>query len=116
MFVHVNLRFMILVFALCQVIGVMCAVPDLSEGYETASLIEDRMACPMDGTNMCPPSLTSSPERQVKNNAVAEVDHALIPVGSPAILAGRSIQTTRSLSSAYSFVPISIKSSSVLRI
>jgi len=115
---QVRVRYMVLalLFTFCQVIGTMCAVPDLSERHETASLIEDRMACPMDESVMCLPSLTSSPERQMKNNLVAEVNHALIPVGAPEILAGRSIQTMWSLGSAHSIVPISIESSSVLRI
>ena len=30
--------------------------------------MEEGMACLMDGTTMCPPSLTSSPECQIKNN------------------------------------------------
>jgi hypothetical protein len=105
-----------LLFTFCQVMGAVCAVPDFSERHETAVLIEDRMACPMEGSIMCPPSLTSSPERQMKNNLVAEVDHALIPVGFPSIPAGRSIQTMWSLGNAYSIVPISIEFSSVLRI
>lgn len=114
--VHVRYIAVVLLFTFCQVIGAMCAVSDLSERHETAILIEDRMTCPMDGNVMCPPSLTSSPERQIKNNLVAEVDHALIPDGSPAILAGRSVQTMWSWGSANSIVPISIESSSVLRI
>ncbi len=108
--------FLVIAFVFCQVIGMVCSLPDMAVAEETTILQDESMACPMDGTNMCPPSLTSSPERKVKNNPVAEVDHALIPVGSPAILAGRSIQTMRSLGSAYSIVPISIESSSVLRI
>jgi len=115
---HVHGRYLALalLFTFCQVIGAMCAVPDLLERYETARLIEDRMACPMDEAIMCAPSLTSSPERQIKNNLVAEVDHALIHDDSPAIPAGRSIQAMWSWGSAYSIVPISIESSSVLRI
>lgn len=114
--VHVRSIALAIVFVSCQASGLVCALPDMAVAEETTTLQDESMTCPMDGTNMCPPSLTSSPERRVKNNPVAEVDHALIPVGSPAILAGRSIQTMPSLSSAYSFVPISIESSSVLRI
>lgn len=115
---HVHVRYMALalLFTFCQVIGAMCAVSDLSEQHETAVLIEDRMACPMDESVMCPPSLTSSPERQIKNNLLAEVDHALIPCGFPAIPAGRSLQALWSLDGTRSIVPISIESSSVLRI
>lgn len=113
--VHIRYMALALLFTFCQVIGTMCILPDLSEAQE-AALLEDRMACPMDGTIMCPPSLISSPERQVKNNLVAEVDHVLIPVGFPAILGGRAIQTMWSLDNAHSIVPISIESSSVLRI
>ncbi|MBH0190996.1 MAG: hypothetical protein HP494_03715 [Nitrospira sp.] len=112
---HVRYMALVLLFTFCQVIGSMCAMPDLAEAYE-AAFVEDRMACPMDGALMCPPSLTSSPERQIKNNLVAEVDHVLIPAGFRAIMAGRFIQARWSLDSAYSIVPISIESSSVLRI
>jgi hypothetical protein len=114
--VHVRSIALAIIFVFCQVSGMVCALPDMAVAEETATLQGESMACPMDGTNMCPPSLTSSPERKVKNNPVAEIDHALIPVGSPAIPAGRSIQTMNSLGSAYSIVPISIESSSVLRI
>ncbi|MBH0200248.1 MAG: hypothetical protein HP497_12650 [Nitrospira sp.] len=115
---QVRIRYLALalLFTFCQVIGAVCAVPDLSERHDTASLIEDGMVCPMDEAIMCPPSLTSSPERQIKNNLVAEVDYVLIPAGFPAIMAGRSIQAMWPLEGGYSIVPISIESSSVLRI
>ena len=74
------------------------------------------MACPMDGTMMCPPSLTSSPERQMKNNMVMDIDHETILFGLAAVLTVPSTPTLWSWSSAYSIVPISIGSSSVLRI
>ena len=46
----------------------MCALLDLSVARGAALLMEKGMACLMDGTTLCPPSLTSSPERQIKNN------------------------------------------------
>ena len=49
-------------------IGTMCALTDLSRARGAALLMEEGMACLMDGTTLCPPSLTSSPERQIKNN------------------------------------------------
>lgn len=113
--VHVRYVALVLLFTFCQVIGAMCAVPDLSERHDTAALIEDRVACPMDEAIMCPPSLTSSPKRQINYNLMAEVDPALIPTGFP-VLTDRSVQAISSLDSAYSIVPISIESSSVLRI
>ncbi|MDH5669772.1 MAG: hypothetical protein OEY86_17370 [Nitrospira sp.] len=107
---------LIAVFTLCQVIGVMCALPDLSQAQE-ATFVEDRMACPMEGAIMCPPSLISSHERQVKPTVASNVDQAVI---QPCL-----VQTERtdgmcsvlwSRSSAFFIVPISIESSSVLRI
>ena len=94
----------------------MCALPDLSETGESTFWVEESMACPMDGTMMCPPSLTSSPERQMKNNMVMDIDHETILFGLAAVLTVPSTPTLWSWSSAYSIVPISIGSSSVLRI
>ena len=105
-----------LFFTFCQVIGTMCDFPDLSEAEETAILTEETMACPMDGTIMCPPSLTASPERQIKNSMVVVVDPVLSFVSPIEVSAGVSSEMIWFWSSAYSLVPISISSSSVLRI
>lgn len=105
-----------LVFAFCQVIGTMCALPDLSVAEETAILVEEGMACPMDGTMMCPPSATSSPERQVKNCAIADADQTSALPSVLRILTNPSAEPQWSWSSDFSIVPISIGSSSVLRI
>jgi hypothetical protein len=105
-----------LFFTLCQVVGTVCPLPDLSVAEGAALLVEEGMACPMDGPTMCPPSLTSSPERQIKHNFVSDVDHATTLLGSAAV---RTVQCTPTLSpwsSACSIVPISISSSSVLRV
>ena len=107
---------LILVFALCQVIGTMCALPDLPVAAGAVLLVEEGMACPMDGTTMCPPSLTSSPERQIKHGMVSDVDHAPVPLSFSAALTGPSVPGPWSWSSGLSIVPISIGSSSVLRI
>jgi hypothetical protein len=103
-------------FFTCQVIGMMCALPDLSIAEQQASVVEDVMTCPMDGTIMCPPSVTSSPERQGKHGSVAEVDHATLfraPSPDPAMPV---IPMLCHRSNALSIVPLSISSSSVLRI
>lgn len=114
--VHVRHMALALLFTFCQVIGTMCAVPELSERHEIASLIEDGMACPMDEAIMCPPSLTSSPERHIKQSVVLGVDHAAILPGDAVILTVSSAGMRWFRSSAHSIVPISIESSSVLRI
>ena len=114
--VHGRYLALALLFAFCQVIGAMCAVPDLLERDETASLIEDRMACPMDEAIMCPPSLTSSPERHIKQSVVLGVDHAAILLGQAVIPTVHSAGMRWFRSRAHSIVPISIESSSVLRI
>jgi hypothetical protein len=105
-----------LVFAFCQVIGVMCALPDLSVAEETAILVEEGMACPMDGTMVCPPSATSSPERQVKNGVIADADQTSALPSVLRILTNPSDEPQWSWRSDFSLVPISIGSSSVLRI
>jgi hypothetical protein len=109
---------LVLFFALCQIIGTMCAVQDLPLANDVAQLTEDMsgMACPMDGTIMCPPSLTASPERQIKNTMVMVVDPVLSFVSPIGVSASVSSEMLWSWSIAYSIVPISISSSSVLRI
>jgi hypothetical protein len=98
------------------VIGTMCALPDLVEAEETAILVEENMACPMDGTVMCPPSAISSPERQLKQASAIQVDLASLLSSAVTILPTAPDPTPWSWSSVLSIVPISIASSSVLRI
>lgn len=107
---------LVLFFTLCQVVGVMCVLPDLSVAEDSATLMEGDMVCLMDGAIMCPPSITSSPERQLMHTLVADCVHATILVGSAAVLIVRSAPTPWPWSRASSIVPISISSSSVLRI
>jgi hypothetical protein len=110
---HVTLVF---VFALCQVIGTMCAFPDLSVATGAALLVEEGMACPMEGATMCPPSLTSAPERKIKSSMVSDVYPAPILLSVSRALTSPSASAPWSWSSVLSIVPISIGSSSVLRI
>lgn len=107
---------LVLFFAFCQVIGAMCTLPDLSVAEETTILVKESMACPVEGNAMCPPSLTASPERQIKNSIVMHVDHAPILLTPAALLTVPSASTWWSWSSVLPIVPISIGSSSVLRI
>ena len=115
---RVKMLYVVLVFffTLCQVIGTTCALPDLSVAADAALLVEEGIACPMDGTTMCPPSLTSSPERQIKHSMVSDVDHAPILLRPAVVLPVPSVWMQWSWSSAFFIVPISISSSSVLRI
>ena len=117
---HVRMRFcsLVLLFALCQIVGSMCAVQDLSLADDAAQLAEEMsdMACPMDGTIMCPPSAISSPERQLKHAAAIQVDLAPLLSRAATILPAAPNPTPWSWSSVLSIVPISIASSSVLRI
>lgn len=94
----------------------MCPLPDLSVAEGAALLVEDGIAYPMDGTTMCPMSLTSSLERQIKRNLVSDVDHATTLLGSAAVLTVQCTPMVSPWSSVCSMVPISISSSSVLRI
>ena len=115
---RVKMLYVVLVFffTLCQVIGTTCALPDLSVAADAALLVEEGMACPMDRTTMCPPSLTSSPERQIKHSMVSDVDHAPVLVSVSTALTSPFVTAYSSGSSVLSLVPISIGSSSVLRI
>jgi hypothetical protein len=104
-------------FVFCQVIGLMCAVPDVSTAGEKLVLSEDAITCLIDGTIICPPSVTSSPERQIKAGMVMAVVHgAMIRLNPSGDLRTLSVSTLWAWSSAPSIVPISIESSSVLRI
>lgn len=107
---------LVLAFTLCQVIGTMCAVPDLSVPKGTAILLEEGMTCPMDGTVMCPPSLTSSPQRQITNSMVTDIEYAPILLSVAVALRSPSVPTPWSRSSVLSIVSVSIGSSPVLRI
>ena len=114
--VKVHPLVLVIIFAFCQVIGTMCLLPDVPTTQDIVAMTQEDMSCPMDGTIMCPPSITSSPERQIMHNLVADFDDATILLGSAAGLPVRSAPTLWSWSSASSIVPISISSSSVLRI
>ena len=103
-------------FTFCQVSEMICTFPDLSVAEGASLLVEEGMACPMDGTTMCPSVLISSPERQIKRTLVSNVDHAQTLLGSAAVLTVQCIPALSSWSSAGSMVPISISSPSVLRI
>ena len=117
---RVNTQYVFLVlffFTLCQVMGTVCPLPDLSVAADTALLVEEGLACPMDGTTMCPSSLTSSPERQIKNGMASDVDPAAVLLSRVSTaLTSPSVTAYSCWSSVLSIVPISISSSSVLRI
>jgi hypothetical protein len=118
MFRRVNTQYFFLVlffFTLCQVMGTVCPLPDLLVAEETAILVEEGMACPMDGMLMCPPSATSSPERQVKNGAIVDADQTSALPSVLRILTNPSAEPQWSWSD-FSLVPFSMSSSSVLRI
>jgi hypothetical protein len=103
-------------FILCQVIGTMCFVPDVSMAQDIPALTEEGLACPMDGTTMCPPSITPSPERQGKHIVAANIFYVPLLICDAVVAAVPSNKTQWTWSSAYSLVPISITSPSVLRI
>ena len=107
---------LVFVFTFCQVIGTMCALPDLSVATDTELLVEEAMACPMDRITMCPPSLTSYSERQIKNSMVTDIDHASILLSVSPARPRPSVPGPWPWSNVLSIVPISISSSSVLRI
>jgi len=109
---------LVLFFALCQIVGTMCTVPDLSLADDAARLAEEmrHMACPMDGTIMCPLSAVSSPERQSKPSVNTDLHQIAVLFGPVEASTVVSTFEFSSWSSVSEFVPISITSSSVLRI
>lgn len=104
------------VFTLCQVSGTVCQLPDLSAAAGGALLVEEGTACPMSGITMCPPSLISSSERQIKNSMVSDVDHAPVRLSFSTAHISPPVPSPWSGSSVLSIVPISTRSSSILRI
>lgn len=114
---HRRYILLVLVFAFCQVIGAMCAFPDLSLA-ENSVFVEDMagMSCPMYGSGMCPPSATSSPGREVKTGVAIDVDHSPIAISFVAVLTTPAATALCTSGSAYSIVLISVASPSVLRI
>lgn len=107
---------LVLVFGFCQVSGTMCALPDLSVAADAAQFVEEGMACPMDGTTMCPLAIAPSPERQIKRSMVSDVEHAPVLISVSTAVTSPSVPVLWSGSSVLSIAPISISSSSVLRI
>lgn len=107
---------LLLFFVFCQVIGTMCVIPDVAIAADVAVLVEGGMTCPMDATTMCPPSLTSTPERESKN--AATILHFLTPLVLNPLVASTlpSLSTLGHWSSVLPSVPLSIVASSVLRI
>ena len=103
-------------FVFCQVVNVMCASPDLMIASQPSLLSADRMVCPMDGTIMCPPLAISSPESQGRSNITTNVDPAPLAVDYTFGLTSLGSPNQWSRSRVLSLVPISIASSSVLRI
>lgn len=108
----------VLFFAFCQIVGAMCTVPGLSLANDAAQLAEEmnHMACPMDGTSMCPPSAVSSPERQSKPLATTDLHQIAVLLGPVVAFTVSSTLESLSWNAASESVPISIASSSVLRI
>ena len=107
MILRLSVRYvtLVLVFAFCQVMGAMCALPDLLVAEGATLFVEEEMACPMDGATMCPPSAMSSPERQVKNGAVADADQTSAVPSVFRILTNLSAKSQWSWSSDFSLAP-----------
>ena len=90
-------------------------IPDVPVEIKAVALVPKSMVCPMEGSTLCPPSLTSSPERLVKNDT--PIDLSLAPIVlSPVALRVPSVSMPSSWDNVLPIVPISIAASSVLRI
>lgn len=108
----------VIIFAICRVAGVMCTLPDLSPIQETMSLVEGRsgMMCLVGDALMCPPAVTSNPERQAKDNVTLDKDHSQNVVTAVPTTHQFWDHKIRSGNDVHFLIPISIASSSVLRI
>lgn len=107
---------LLLFFVLCQVTGAWCAVPGALGVEHDAMLLDAGMLCPMDGAVMCAPSLTSSPGREIKNRGISDIQQPRMVLIVSALSSDSSVSSRLPWSSVFSLVPISIVSSSVLRI
>lgn len=102
-------------YAVCFIGQVMCGVPDvlMADGHAWS---ERTMFCAMDGTGVCPPSLASSPEREVNAEpARSPLDGtiSLVVAVPTSLLMAPSLW---SRSTVFSIVPVSIAASPILRI
>lgn len=107
---------LLLFFVFCQVIGTMCVIPDVAIAPDVAVLVEEGMTCPMEAATLCPPSLTSSPERELKDGPTISISLTPIVLNPTVVFTAPSGSMLRSWSSVLSIVPVSIAASSVLRI
>jgi hypothetical protein len=116
--VKMRLFCVVLLFALCQIIGTMCTVPDLLLADDTAQMaaVMSHMSCPMNGTIMCPPSAVSSPERQSKPQSTTDLHQIVVLLSLVTAFTVSPYLESLSCGSASEFIPISIASSSILRI
>lgn len=90
-------------------------IPDVAMASDVVMLVDESMTCPMEAATICPPSLTSSPERQLRNDTT--IDLSLAPIVlRPVVLRVPSVSMLSSWDNVFSIVPLSIAASSVLRI
>lgn len=115
---RMNLRYIsvVLIFVMCQIVGVMCAMPDVSLADEGVFLSEDMTGCPMDGNFMCPPSLTSSSDRAAKNGWASTAEQSLHAADSALLWDGRITRVLTGSDSSPPIVSLLSVSFTVLRI
>lgn len=107
---------LVVFFSFCQVFGLMCALPHVVLADDTTVLSEEPMVCPMQAGFMCPPLLTSSPDRQVKSQPASDLldmSGATCP-GSSVDLSAIRADRASDLSPPFVFPPVA--SIQVLRI
>lgn len=113
---HIKNLSLLLFFLLCQVMGPMCGAPEVSSAAKDTVLAEGSMACTMHESFMCLPSLTSSPDRHAKCSGSLYLEQMPASCAIPSAQDRDSVAPPRAWSSVLSIVPVSIASSSVLRI
>ncbi len=100
---------MVVLFVLCQVMGLMCALPDVSAAGDNAVISDEVMACPMDANLMCPSSLASSPDRRAKSSAVMDMKHSLGATGHDSAIPIPSVVPNSSPRATFPFVfPVTV--------
>lgn len=71
---------LVLLFALCQVVGVLCPPPQVPFLHAVTLASDDPMTCPMPVGLICQPQLTSSQSREGDQQKAQQFDQPIVHV------------------------------------
>jgi hypothetical protein len=92
-------------YVFCQVIGIMCPVPQMGMAGDTLVIVEAMLLCPMNANVTCAPGVISSPDRQEKSPLQKiELDHGM-PYDAPNSCSSFPSQGMISPSKVLTYIP-----------